>query len=131
MLKSKTNTIIQILKYGVFGGAGVLFDFCVYTLFVLYCDMYMVGNVVGYMSGTILSFYLNSTFNFKKFDRLKLRFAMFVAIAISGLLLSIFILYTLVNYLGVFPIYAKVIAIPAVVLMQFLLNKRITFSERA
>ena len=71
-------------------------------------------------------FVLNALLNFRTRDRLLLRFARFYAVGLAGLVLT-FLLLQLGAALGLDPNLVKAAAIPLVVLLQYLINRRWSF----
>jgi len=105
-------------------------DFLVYSLLVKETHLhYEVANAIGYASGTVLSFFLNAHFNFKTRDSLSLRFLLFCGVAFLGWALSAGILYLTVGHLGWNKYLAKLVTIMAVVLLQYNLNRLISFKK--
>ncbi len=120
----------QLVGYAVFGGAGALTDLCVYFLLVRGLDSPAVGtNVVSVCCGISVSFLLNSRFNFKRTDRPTVRMMRFFTVGLSGLVLSTVLLAVLVRETDLVAQWAKLLTIPPVTLLQFLLNRGWTFSH--
>ena len=90
---------------------------------------YQVANAIGYAMGTVISFGLNVCFNFKVSDKIALRLASFFSVAFLGWLASAGLLYLLVGRCRLNPYYAYVIVIIVVVLLQYNLNRRISFKK--
>ncbi|HEY5345949.1 MAG TPA: GtrA family protein [Verrucomicrobiae bacterium] len=122
----------QFLLYCVIGASGVLLDFGIYLLLVQTKAInlnYQAANAVGYASGTLLSFSLNSRFNFRVTDKIALRLASFFSIALIGWLLSAALLQLLIGHYGLGKVVSKVVTLFIVVLLQYNLNRRISFRK--
>jgi putative flippase GtrA len=63
---STQSTRGQIARYLVAGGSAVVVDFIFYRSIIWMFDMKMLAKAVGYISGTIYSFYVNRSFTFKR-----------------------------------------------------------------
>ena len=85
------------------------------------------ANAAGYLTGTVLSFVLNSRYNFPVRDRIIARFFLFLGVALTGYLFSAFALHLLVERAGVDRYVAKSATLVAVVLIQYNLNRLISF----
>lgn len=119
--------MIRFLRYSFFGLFGVLSDTLIYSLLISFQFNFLIANIIGHLTGTFFSFYLNRTFNFNKFDKSFLRFFLFLFISIIGLITSSVIIYLLVNFNNFDPIFSKIISLPFVLVLQFSLNKQVTF----
>jgi putative flippase GtrA len=74
-----------------------------------------------------MSFALNRIFTFGMRDRALQRLAMFLMVAGIGFAASALLLWLLVDLANVDARIAKLITLPMVVVLQFSLNRRITF----
>ena len=119
----------NFILYGIIGGISAGLDFFIYTLLCKGDLNYQVANVVSIHCGIFCSFLLNRYYNFKVKDKTFLRFLSFYVIGLTGLALSAFLLYLMVDINAWNEIYAKLITIIAVAIVQFLLNKFITFKK--
>jgi putative flippase GtrA len=90
---------------------------------------YQAANVFGYLSGTLVSFFLNRKITFGVRDKLAYRLAMFLGVAAIGFSVSAVMLWLLVDLMSVNAKIAKLLTLPVVVVIQFSMNRRITFSE--
>jgi putative flippase GtrA len=129
-LLSWLKTRRQFVVYCVIGASGAALDFLVYSLLVKETLLhYEVANAIGYASGTILSFFLNAHFNFKTRDWLAMRFLSFGGVAFLGWAMSAGILYVAVDRLEWNKYLAKLATIAVVVLLQYNLNRLISFKK--
>lgn len=129
------NMIIEIysrfrnlMLYGLIGGFCAALDFGIYTG-LCYWDIipYLWANIISIHIGIFTSFILNRSFNFKVKDKVKTRFLSFYAVGLVGLGISEGMLYLMVTKGGGNEIACKLVSIVVVALIQFLLNKYITF----
>lgn len=119
---------MQLLLYCICGGLGVGTDYVVYYLLVTGGVGYQVANIAGYAAGTLLSFFLNRRITFGVRSNMLRRMAIFFGVAGVGFTTSAAMLWALVDVAGMDPRIAKLLTLPVVVLVQFSLNKRITFN---
>jgi putative flippase GtrA len=120
----------QFVVYCVIGASGAALDFLVYSLLVKETRLhYEVANAIGYASGTILSFFLNAHLNFKTRDWLAMRFLSFCGVAFLGWMISAGILYAAIDRLEWNKYLAKLATIFVVVLLQYNLNRLISFKK--
>mgnify|MGYP002631306009 CR=1 FL=1 len=117
--------------YGLCGGTGVAADYSVFLTALALGQSYQIGNIAGYLSGTVLSFFLHRKFTFNLQDKSWQRFAIFLGVAASGLLMSSGMLWVLVE-LSNWPVEpSKALTIVVVVLFQFAMNSLITFRTQS
>lgn len=63
---STQSTRGQVARYLVAGGSAVVVDFILYRGIMWMFDLKMLAKAVGYIGGTIYSFYVNRSFTFKR-----------------------------------------------------------------
>jgi len=123
----------QFVLYCLIGGSGVTLDFLTYSalLKTAAVNNLQVANAAGYSCGTVLSFVLNARFNFNTRDWLALRFLAFCTIAFLGWAASAGALWLLVARFEVNKYLAKLLTIVIVVLLQYNLNRLVSFRKTA
>lgn len=120
----------QFVLYCVIGFSGVGLHTLLYCFFVK-TEMLQIqpANAIGYTSGTLLTFFLNAKFNFKTNDKILLRLLSFSSVAFIGWSISAILLYLLVNRLGMNKIPALFPTLFVVVLLQYNLNRLLSFRK--
>jgi putative flippase GtrA len=120
----------QFLLYCVIGASGVTLDFGIYSLLVKTRLLdYQAANAVGYSSGTLLSFILNARYNFRVTDKILLRLISFFSIAFLGWLVSAGLLLLLIGRFGFDQYLSKFATLIVVVLLQYNLNRLLSFRK--
>jgi putative flippase GtrA len=120
----------QFLLYCVIGASGVTLDFGIYSLLVKTKLLdYQAANAIGYASGTLLSFILNAKFNFRVTDKIALRLLSFFSVAFLGWLASAGLLHLLIGRLGFDKYLSKLATLVVVVLLQYNLNRLLSFRK--
>ena len=137
ILKTMIDTIRQLylkyrnfILYGIIGGTCAGLDFIVYTILCYFGCNHLISNIISTHCGIFCSFILNSYVNFKVSDKLLKRFLSFYAIGLLGLALSEGMLYLMVDVGMMNKIVAKLVTVFVVALVQFFLNKFITFKRK-
>lgn len=121
--------IRQIVLYGCIGLGSAFLDTSFYVFFTRSLEMgKFIANFLGINIGVSISFIFNSYFNFKKTDNLNKRALLFFLVGYLGLGLSTFLLFIGVNVLNLNDIFVKIASVGLVAVVQFCLNKLITFS---
>lgn len=122
----------QFLLYCVIGASGVSLDFAVYSLLLKLGGLdYQAANAAGYASGTLLSFILNARFNFRVTNKIAIRLASFFGVAFLGWLASAGMLHALIGLWGFDRYLSKLATLVVVVLLQYNLNRLISFRKSA
>lgn len=120
----------NLILYGIIGGFCAALDFGVYTALCYFDIMpYLWANIISIHVGIFMSFFLNRSLNFKVKDKAAQRFLSFYAVGLTGLGISEGMLYLMVTKGGWNEIACKLVSIVVVALIQFLLNKFITFRK--
>lgn len=121
----------NLILYGIIGGGCAALDFGIYTI-LCHFDLlpYLWANVISIHCGIFCSFFLNRNVNFQVKDKATLRFFSFYAVGLIGLGISEGMLYLMVEQAEWNELTCKLISIIVVALVQFFLNKYITFKTR-
>lgn len=129
MIKNFLINNQKLISYAFFGGMGVLLDLGFYTFLIFAEVNYQIANVVGYSAGTLLSFFLNREYTFKIKDKMLKRLFSFFSVAFIGYTFSALLLYVLISVFNIDELISKIITLIFVLIIQFTLNKKITFKE--
>ena len=118
-----------LLGYLICGGCATILDFSIFLILTDYFEIwYFHANLVSYPVGMSTNFILNKVLNFRNKYRGYLRqFGFFVFIGLLGLVVNQWILYSLVESFGFFPLLAKAVALGIVVAWNFTANRYLTF----
>jgi len=116
--------------YCAIGMMGVSIDYCSYLALVNWFGVhYLLANAMSTSLGIINNFMFNSFFNFRVQDRFWRRFVSFYSIGLLGLAVSSLLLYILVGYFRFGPNLSKLATLVVVVLLQYNLNRLISFRK--
>ena len=118
--------------YCLIGCSGALLDYLIFlglTDFLGMKEQYQWVNLLSVSTGILNNFWLNARFNFKKSDHLLKRFLSFYAVGMFGWLVSAGCLYVLIERMEIRSAIAKIVTIFVVTVLQFTLNKLITFGK--
>ncbi|TWF94463.1 GtrA family protein [Saccharopolyspora dendranthemae] len=118
----------ELLLYTVIGGSGVLLDYLLFLVLFNYVGMHhQLANVLSTTAGITNNFVLNSLFNFRKTDRIVVRFLRFYAVGIAGIVLTFLLLAVFSTGIGIDANLVKLASLPVVLLFQYTINKRWSF----
>ena len=122
------NKYRNAILYLIIGLSAVVVDFATFALLVrVYDQGSYLSNLISIGVATVYSFILNAYFNFKKTDRMAVRFFSFTLASALGFTISSAILWINGETLGIDDVVVKGITLPVVVFSQYLFNKLITF----
>lgn len=121
----------KFILYTAIGGTAVVLDF---TIFFVLAEIYSVtpllANSISTFTAMIYSFLINSFVNFKVRDKLLIRFISFGMVALFGLAISSAMLVVFSYWLSLNPVLIKAASLPIVLVVQFMLNSRVTFKVK-
>lgn len=119
----------SLIRYALIGASGVLVDYCLFlVLFNVFGLHDQVSNVISTTAGIVNNFTLNTLLNFRKRDRILLRFARFYSVGVGGIALTFVLLRVFSGLLGADPNLVKACSLPIVLLFQYSLNRRWSFA---
>lgn len=146
---AKSNTLRQLVKYGIVGGIGFVIDFGVFWFLNNYLSIHYpfsphisdlvdgrltvntvdtnICHIISSIIAITNNFILNSYFTFKVTDHKIKRFLSFFGIAAIGLVISTILLSFFIEVAGLNDLVAKLIAVVIVAMLQFIFNKFFTF----
>lgn len=126
-----TNIVLkyrQFILYSIIGVVSASLDFVIFTFLTNFFTLnYLIANVISVNCGIANSFLLNRHFNFKINNKPLKRFAIFYAVGLLGLCVSSVGLWIFVEIFSLNIIMSKIMVIFMITVLQFSLNKLITF----
>lgn len=129
----------NLILYGIIGGFCAVLDYAVstglyyshilpdITIFGYLFHDSQLALAIGIHVGIFTSFFLNRAYNFKVKNKTAVRFLSFYAVGLFGWFISAVMLHYMVVLGGMQYWVFKLIATVVVALIQFILNKFITF----
>lgn len=126
----KSEDFIQLVKYGLIGVLGLVVDFGIYALLTMLLKMNPeLANFISSSCGLINNFFWNSYTNFKVNDHMLKRFIEYYIVGQITTVFTTVCLFIFVNLLHQDKMIVKVIATIVATLLQFGVNKAITFKK--
>jgi len=121
----------SFVKYALVGVVGLVVDMGLFYVFyeILHIN-YILSNIMSSSLAVVNNFILNSIFTFKVKDKLFYRFISFFSIALAGMALSSIMLAVMIDGMHLNSMVSKAISVFFVALLQYFVNKKLTFSER-
>ncbi|MEU6264240.1 GtrA family protein [Saccharopolyspora shandongensis] len=118
----------SLLLYAVIGASGVLLDYLLFLLLFNAAGLHeQVANAISTTAGITNNFVLNTLFNFRKRDRIAVRFLRFYAVGVAGIALTFVLLQVFSGWLGIDPNLVKAGSLPVVLIFQYSINKKWSF----
>ncbi|MCH3996625.1 MAG: GtrA family protein [Lactobacillus amylovorus] len=122
-------SFIQLVKYVLIGVLGLIVDFGVYTILTHFKMNVEIANTISSTCGIINNFFWNSYANFKVHDRLILRFISYFLVGQITTIFTTISLFIFATKMGLPHLIVKIIATFVATLIQFIINKIITFRK--
>lgn len=114
--------------YALIGLSGVLLDYGAFLVLFNIAGVHeQIANALSTTLGITNNFTLNTLFNFRKRDRLAVRFARFYLVGLAGIGLTFLLLHGFSGWLGMDPNLVKAGSLPLVLVLQYTLNKKWSF----
>jgi len=126
------KTITRLMRYGTIGIFTGLIDLIIFILLVEIFQLhYLSSALFAFLSTQTFAFLLNLKWGFKDSNAKKLNaYYYFTAIGLICLVLTIFLLEYLVEVLGIYYIFSRIIAEIIVGILGFLMNYVFTFQTK-
>lgn len=124
-----STSFIQLVKYVLIGILGLVVDFGVYTILTYFKMNFEIANIISSTCGIINNFFWNSYANFKVHDRLILRFISYFLVGQITTIFTTISLFIFATKMGFPHLIVKIIATFVATLIQFIINKIITFRK--
>ena len=124
------NKYRQFILYALIGVTGAALDFLIYWLLIRLGMLPTLATFISTSAGIVNNFIWNLLINFKTKNHIMLRFLSFYATGFLGIVLSMAIIWVTTAVLAWTPELAKLVSIPIVVIVQYFVNKTVTFAKR-
>lgn len=121
----------QLIKFGLVGVTNTTIDYTVYFILTRILTVYFFySNLISMSFAMIFSFFANKNFTFRNKDNYNIsQFVIFLIIQFIGFIIANSLIYTLVNFVGMYDIYAKIIGSVGFTIWNFLAQKFWAFKE--
>lgn len=124
-----SEDFIQLVKYVLIGVLGIVVDFGIYTILTHLKMNVEIANIISSTCGIINNFLWNYYTNFKVHDRMILRFISYFIVGQITTVFTTVSLFIFVTKLGYPHLIVKAIATFVATLIQFVINKVVTFRK--
>jgi putative flippase GtrA len=124
--KKRRNFII----YAIIGISGATLDYLTFVAMMKWLPLhYLLINAISTSLGITNNFFLNAHFNFGVRDLMIRRFISFYSVGLIGMAVASGLLLVMVDLMGFIPEISKLVVIFVIVVLQYNLNKRISFRQ--
>ena len=116
----------QIFKFVIVGGLSFILDFIIYyVLTKLFGVYYITAGFFSFTISLIFNYLMSMKFVFRSKDSLKKthEFAIFATLSVMGLGLNLLCLFIMVDYMGIYDLFAKVLTAGIVMVFNFVTRK--------
>ncbi len=116
------------IRYFIIGISGVILDFSVFALlYKVFAIGEVFANIISSFLGFNNNFFLNLFFNFKTKGNFLFRYFSYFGVCIIGIIISTCFLYVSVSKFGFNAFLSKFVVMSLTFVLQYYLNKKITF----
>ncbi|MDP2586450.1 MAG: GtrA family protein [Candidatus Komeilibacteria bacterium] len=128
-------TLKQFFQFSLVGGLNAIVDFSIYFSLTRSIDWfkenYLVANALAFLAAVTCSFFLNNHWTFKERAVKPSAGIYFKYLGLGLLTLAVieFLLYQLVNNLGVYDLYAKILILLVSAIINFSLSRLWIFKK--
>lgn len=124
-----SEDFVQLVKYVLIGVLGLVVDFGIYTILTHFKMNVEIASIISSTCGIINNFLWNSYTNFKVHDRMILRFISYFIVGQITTVFTTVSLFIFVTKLGYPHLIVKIVATFVATLIQFVINKVVTFRK--
>lgn len=121
--------LIQLIKYVLIGVVGLVVDLGTYLILTYFNLNVEIANIISSTCGIVNNFFWNSYTNFKVHDRMLLRFISYFVVGQITTAFTTVSLFIFATNLGFPHLIVKVVATFVATLIQFVINKVVTFRK--
>lgn len=121
--------LIQLIKYVLIGVVGLVVDLGTYLILTYFNLNVEIANIISSTCGIVNNFFWNSYTNFKVRDRMLLRFISYFLVGQITTVFTTVSLFIFATKLGFPHLIVKVVATFVATLIQFVINKVVTFRK--
>jgi putative flippase GtrA len=126
--KATRQLVVQFMKFATVGVSNTLIAFAVYTLLLKGFDVwYLAASAIGFIAGAVNGFLLNRRWTFRGHVGDALTPVRWFVVQSCGLALNEGLLFLYVDELGLDKLLGQALAIAAVTVSTFLVNRAWTF----
>lgn len=131
--EKQKNTISSFFKFSLVGVSNTLIFFILYyaVIMIFGKKYYLIGQCIGYFTGTINSYILNSKFVFKKTKDNKFAFLKMCLCYLITYFLQAGLLTLQIDIFKISEFVAPISATLATTVINFFLNKIFTFNKKS
>ncbi len=119
----------QLVRYTIVGTFASFCDFMLLWLLLSTTPLhYLLAAGIAFCAATLLHYTINRKFNYKTTKRIfSVGAGYFFTVNVAGLILTLVLIAFFVEIINIPPLLARVIALPFVGLVSYILNTKITF----
>lgn len=129
-LVASKNVLRQLCKYCISGGIGVVIDFSLFSVLVIFFQIvYYIANIISFCSAIIVVCYLqkNWTFQYKSENHLRLYTKYMISILLIFIVNNILLIYAIeILHLGEIPAKSYQLIISSI--LGYYIQKKFVFS---
>lgn len=132
--EKQIDNVMQFAKFGIVGVSNTVIAYLTYVCVCMAGFNFHIGNIMGFITGTLNAFYWNNKYVFKVVENekriwWKALIRTFVSYGFSGLILTEVLLVFWIRVVGVSEYIAPIMNLFITIPLNFLLNKLWAFKK--
>jgi dolichol-phosphate mannosyltransferase len=131
-LRYKNKTLKEFIKFGIVGGIGAIINIFILYLLTEKAEVYyIVSAIISFIIAMSINFILNKIWTFREEMKLRLKekYIKFSIVSVLALSVNLIFLYLFTELFKIYYIISQILAIGVALIINFLGNKRWTFSK--
>ncbi len=123
---------IKFIRYFTVGVLATIVDWSAFYICAILLNFYYQPSlVIAFSLGSLTNYILNKSFTFEcTSEKILKQFSVFMIIATSTLLLSMLVMFILIDLLAVDKMISRVLTTFLMLVINYLLHKNLTFNKR-
>src|SRR6185295_3348151 len=122
----------DFIVYSIIGGIATALDWGIFWLCIHYSIIhYEYALIFSYVLAGLFHYVTNKWFTFQcRSKQIGAQISIYVMVTVSSLLMSMFILFILINYLGCLKMVARILTTACMLFPNYWVHKHLTFSKK-
>ena len=129
LLTKLFNDNVLIARYSLIGLLGAIIDYALYFVLIQFDVQYIIANIISVSIVIIVNFIMNMRLNFRHASEAYRRHLSYFLTGILALILSIFIIFVMVESYKLSYMQAKLITLALLAIIKLALNSGITLRK--
>lgn len=127
------NQLVELIKYGFFGGITTLINLALFFLFTQMGMQYIIANTISYIIAVIINYFLNQFFVFKTTGKptakKRTEFINFFLVRLGSLCVDNVLFFIVVDVFNINLYFGRITLSLLIIMLTFIVNKKFVFKK--